>query len=121
MLACTKTFKRNIMTYEQMLNGKEVKNIKEYVISNDRNDSKEMFIMGIVDMIKRNGEKYKKNINNSQIKVSWIKEPDYSHSLTDICVENNGKGAKRDFGWRTVKVQVQVMLQFTENNQMKFT
>ena len=45
-------------------------------------------------MIKRNGEDYKKNINVAQIKVSWIKEPDQSHSLSDICVENNGKGEK---------------------------
>ena len=41
----------------------------------------------------------KKEINHATIKVSWIKEPDFSHSLTDICVENNGKGNKRDFGW----------------------
>ena len=97
------------MTFESVvMNGAEdlevKKHIKDIIVSNERGDSKEYVyhgasLKGIVDMIKRNGEKYKKNINNSQIKVSWIKEPDYSHSLTDICVENNGKGAKRDFGW----------------------
>ena len=97
------------MTFESVvMNGAEdlevKKHIKDIIVSNERGDSKEYVyhgasLKGIVDMIKRNGEKYKKNINNSQIKVSWIKEPDYSHSLTDICVENNGKGEKRDFGW----------------------
>jgi len=97
------------MTYESVvLNGSEdldvQKHINDIIISNKRGDSKEYVyhgasLKGIVDMIKRNGEKYKKNVNNSQIKVSWIKEPDYSHSLTDVCVENGGKGAKKDFGW----------------------
>jgi hypothetical protein len=97
------------MTYELMVMGgmdklEAEEHLKDILISNERGDSKEYVmhgakLQGIVDMIKRNGEKYKKNINNSTIKVSWIKEPDYSHTLTDICVENNGKGAKRDFGW----------------------
>ena len=97
------------MTYEPMIYGgmeklEAEKHLKEILVTNKRNNAKEYVmhgakLSGIVDMIKRNGEKYKKNINNSQIKVSWIQEPDYSHSLTDICVENNGKGAKRDFGW----------------------
>ena len=97
------------MTYEPMIYGgmeklEAEKHLKEVLITNERGNSQEYVmhgakLSGIVDMIKRNGEKYKKNINNSQIKVSWIKVPDMSYSLTDICVENNGKGAKRDFGW----------------------
>ena len=97
------------MTYEMMIYGGMEKleaeqHLKEVLVSNERGDSKEYVmhgskLQGIVDLIKRNGEKAKKNVNQSTIKVSWIKEPDYSTSLSDICVENNGKGAKRDFGW----------------------
>ena len=97
------------MTYEPMIYGGMEKleadnHLKEILVSNERNNAQEYVmhgakLSGIVDMIKRNGEKYKKNINNATIKVSWIQDPDYSHSLTDISVENNGKGAKRDFGW----------------------
>ena len=38
----------------------------------------------------------KKEINHATIKVSWIKEPDKSVSLTDIMTEN---GKPRDHGW----------------------
>ena len=61
---------------------------------NERGNAKE-FVMhgstlsGIVDMIKRNGEKFKKQIQNSTIKVSWISENDKSYSLTDVM---DGKG-----------------------------
>ena len=41
--------------------------------------------------------KYKKNVNNSQIKVSWIKEPDYSHSIRDLEPYPGEKTG--DFGW----------------------
>ena len=97
------------MTFESVvMNGADdleiQKHIKDIVLENERGDSQEYVyhgtsLKGIVEMIKRNGENYKKNINVAQIKVSWIKEPDQSHSLSDICVENNGKGEKRDFGW----------------------
>jgi len=90
------------MTYESMLMGgmdkiEAEKHIKDIVKSNDRGDSKEYVmhgsnLKGIVDMIKRNGDKYKKNINVSQIKVSWIKEPDYSHNINDF-------SKPRDHGW----------------------
>ena len=64
-------------------------------------------LSGVIDLIKREPGKFnkdiiklqKKEINHATIKVSWIKEPDFTHSLTDICVENNGKGEKKDFGW----------------------
>jgi hypothetical protein len=73
---------------------------KEYVMHGSK-------LSGVIDLIKREPDKFnketiklqKKEVNHATIKVSWIKEPDYSHSLTDICVENNGKGEKRDFGW----------------------
>tara|TARA_B100000073_G_scaffold269151_1_gene228760 strand:- start:19 stop:501 length:483 start_codon:yes stop_codon:yes gene_type:complete len=50
-------------------------------------------------MIKRDPKKFnddlftleKKEINHATIKVSWIKEPDYSYSLTDVM--------KKDHGW----------------------
>jgi len=97
------------MTFESVvMNGADdlevKKHLKDIVLENERGNSQEYVyhgtsLKGIVEMIKRNGENYKKNINVAQIKVSWIKEPDQSHSLSDICVENNGKGEKRDFGW----------------------
>jgi len=79
--------------------------IKDIVVTNERGDAKEYVmhgsnISGIVTMIKKDPEKYKKdreflekkNINHNTIKVSWIKEPDYSHSLIDIM-------GKKDHGW----------------------
>ena len=106
------------MTYEQMLMGgitnlEEAKDaLDKVLISNHIGDSKEYVmhgskLSGVIDLIKREPDKFnkdiiklqKKEINHATIKVSWIKEPDFSHSLTDICVENNGKGNKRDFGW----------------------
>ena len=97
------------MSYETMLmsgvNEVDAKeHLKDILITNERGDSKEYVmhganLQGIITQIKKNGEKVKKNVNNATIKVSWIKEPDYSTSLTDICIENNGKGERRDFGW----------------------
>ena len=106
------------MTYEPMLMGgitnlEEAKDaLDKVLITNEKGDSQEYVmhgsnIQGIVNMIKREPDKFKKDImylekkeiNHATIKVSWIKEPDFSHSLTDICVENNGNGLKRDFGW----------------------
>ena len=95
------------MTYESVvMNGAEdlevKKHINDIILSNDRGDSKEYVyhgasLKGIVDMIKRNGEKYKKNVNNSQIKVSWIKEPDNSYSVRDL--EPHAGEKTGDFGW----------------------
>ena len=102
------------MTYETMLyagsNKVEADEHLKYVLkSNDRGDSKEYVmhgsnIQGIVNMIKREPNKFKKDImhlekkeiNHATIKVSWIKEPDKSVSLTDIMTE---KGKPRDHGW----------------------
>ena len=102
------------MTYETMLyagaNKVEADEHLKYVLkSNDRGDSKEYVmhgsnIQGIVNMIKREPDKFKKDImylekkeiNHATIKVSWIKEPDHSVSLTDIMTEN---GKPRDHGW----------------------
>jgi len=77
------------------------KHLKDILVSNTRGDSKEYVmhgsnLKGIVDMIKKDGDKVKKTINHSTIKVSWIKEPDKSTSLTDIMRE---KGNPRDHGW----------------------
>jgi len=97
------------MTYEQMLYGamdktEADKTLDKVLKSNDRGDSKEYVmhgsnIQGIVNMIKRDPKKFnddlftleKKEINHATIKVSWIKEPDYSYSLTDVM--------KKDHGW----------------------
>jgi len=106
------------MTYEPMLMGgitnlEEAKDaLDKVLITNGQGFSKEYVmhgskLSGVIDLIKREPDKFnkdiiklqKKEINHATIKVSWIKEPDYSHSLTDICVENNGNGLKRDFGW----------------------
>ena len=95
------------MTFDQVVmqgaDDLEVKkHIDDIIISNDRGDSKEYVyhgssLRGIVDMIKKNGEKYKKNVNNAQIKVSWIKEPDYSHTIRDLEVKPGQLTG--DFGW----------------------
>jgi len=91
------------MTYESMLMGgitnlEEAKDaLDKVLISNNIGDSKE-YVMhgskleGIISMIKRDGEKARKNVNHSTIKVSWIQEPDFSTSLTDIMTP-------RDHGW----------------------
>jgi len=98
------------MHYETMVNGgmSEVEakeHLDDILVSNERGDS-DQFVMhganlkGIVEMIKRNGEKYKKNVNNSTIKVSWIKKPDMSTSLMDIMVNEFGdKKTPKDHGW----------------------
>ena len=57
-------------------------------------------LKGIVEMIKRNGDKKKVSVNNSTIKVSWIGKPDRSHSLMDIMVNEQGdKTTPKDHGW----------------------
>ena len=98
------------MHYEPMVYGgmsemDAKEHLDDILVSNERGDS-DQFVMhganlkGIVEMIKRNGEKYKKNVNNSTIKVSWIKTPDRSHSLMDIMVNEFGdKKTPKDHGW----------------------
>ena len=91
------------MTYEPMLMGgitnlEEAKDaLDKVLITNEKGDSKEYVmhgssLSGIVDMVKRNGEKFKKQIQNSTIKVSWITENDKSTSLSDIM-------KPKDHGW----------------------
>ena len=99
------------MTYEPMLMG-GISNLEEakealdkVLISNDRGDSQEYVMHGsklsaVIDLIKREPDKFnkdiiklqKKEINHATIKVSWIKEPDYSHNINDI-------SKPRDHGW----------------------
>ena len=99
------------MTYEPMLMG-GISNLEEakealdkVLISNNRGDSKEYVmhgskLSGVIDLIKREPNKFnkdiiklqKKEINHATIKVSWIKEPDYSHNINDI-------SEPRDHGW----------------------
>ena len=99
------------MTYEPMLMG-GISNLEEakealdkVLISNDRGDSQEYVmhgskLSGVIDLIKREPDKFnkdiiklqKKEINHATIKVSWIKEPDYSHNINDI-------SEPRDHGW----------------------
>lgn len=98
------------MSYETMiLGGMDEVEAKEHIddilISNERGEAKEYVmhganLKGIVTMLKRNeGRLHKKhvNVNNSTIKVSWIHEPDYSHSLRDLEPMPNQKTG--DFGW----------------------
>ena len=94
------------MTYEPMLYGgmnklEAEEHIKDIVISNERGNSQEYVmhganLQGIVTMIKKNGEKVKKDVNNATIKVSWIKVPDMSYSLKDIMTRD---GKPDDHGW----------------------
>ena len=45
----------------------------------------------------KRAKKAKKNVNNATIKVSWMKEPDYSHSIRDL--EHITGQKTGDFGW----------------------
>jgi len=104
------------MTYEPMLMG-GISNLEEakealdkVLISNTRGDSKEYVmhgskLSGVIDLIKREPGKFnkdiiklqKKEVNHATIKVSWIKEPDYSHNLQDF---EPVKGERTgDYGW----------------------
>ena len=104
------------MTYEPMLmvgitNLEEAKDaLDKVLITNERGDSKEYVmhgskLQGVIDLIKREPDKFnkdiiklqKKEINHATIKVSWIKEPDYSTSLTDIQKRPDKKHG--DHGW----------------------
>ena len=103
------------MTYESMLYGamdkvEADKTLAKVLKSNDRGDSKEYVmhgsnIQGVVNMIKKEPKKFsddlikleKKEINHATIKVSWIKEPDYSVSLEDVQKRKDGKHG--DHGW----------------------
>ena len=95
------------MSYETMLLGgmNEVEakeHLDKVLISNERGDSKEYVmhganLQGIITQIKKDGEKVKKNVNNATIKVSWIKEPDYSYSIRDL--EPKPGEVTGDFGW----------------------
>ena len=99
------------MTYEPMLMG-GITNLEEakealdkVLITNGQGFSKEYVmhgskLSGVINMIKREPDKFKKDIvklqkkeiNHATIKVSWIKEPDYSHNINDI-------SEPRDHGW----------------------
>jgi len=95
------------MSYEHMLFGgmNEVEakeHIDDILVTNERNNAEE-FVMhgsnlsGIITMIKKNGARAKRNINQSTIKVSWINQPEESHSLRDLEPILNEKTG--DFGW----------------------
>ena len=90
--------------YESMLAGgldqAEIDIIKskgEFISENPRNGAKE-FVMhganlqGLVKIVKETGEVFAKNVNHGVLRISWIQEPDYSHSLADVM--NN-----KDEGW----------------------
>ena len=68
------------------------------VVDNGRGDSKEYVLhgsdlRGVVNIIKKDGGVTKKNVSQATIKVSWIKEPDYSHAIDDI------NEPRKDHGW----------------------
>ena len=104
------------MTYESMLMGgitnlEEAKEVLDKVlISNGQGDSQEYVmhgskLTGIVKLIKKEPNKFTKNkiklqkkeINHATIKVSWIKKPDYSHSIADLEPYPGQKTG--DYGW----------------------
>ena len=69
--------------------------LKDILVTNEKGNSKE-FVMhgakleGLVTMIKKNGDRYEKGVNNATLKVSWISENDKSHSLMDVMVDEDG-------------------------------
>ena len=79
--------------------------LKDILVTNEKGNSKE-FVMhgakleGLVTMIKKNGDRYEKGVNNATLKVSWISENDKSHSLMDVMVDEDGdKVTPKDHGW----------------------
>jgi hypothetical protein len=70
----------------------------DLVVENERGES-DHFVMnahtikGPVVIRKANDDREKKNIDNAHIYVSWIKEPDKSHNISECCF-----GAE-DLGW----------------------
>ena len=82
------------------LNLNEVDNVKKQWESLYENEIETTeFVMhgsnlqGIVNILRRGGDKVKQQINKSYSYVSWIYEGDKSNSMTDICPDN------RDLGW----------------------
>ena len=92
------------MMYETMLAGGldklEVEKIKQegkYISENERNNAKEYVmhganLKGLVKIKKEDGSIIPQNVNHAVLRVSWIQDPDYSHSLTDI-------QKPKDLGW----------------------
>jgi len=76
---------------------------KGYMVTNERSGTTPMFVMhgsavsGMAEIVKKNGEREKKNVNVNNIYVSWI-DPniDKSFSLTDIMKDREGP---KDLGW----------------------
>ena len=75
---------------------------EEVINSNERGDCEE-FVMhgsnlaGVVEILKKNKEREKKNINHTSIHVSWVTKDDKVSSIKDIMIENDG--TQRDRGW----------------------
>ena len=101
------------MTYEQMILGgmdkiQAEKHLDEVLVTNERGNATEYVmhgssLSGIVEMIKKNGEKAKKNVNQATIKVSWITENDKSTSLTDIMEKDHGWACGASAGYVAIK------------------
>ena len=100
------------MTYDQMILGgmekvEAEKHLKDVLVTNERGDRKQYVmhgssLSGIVDMLKRNGDKFKKNIHHATIKVSWISEYDKSVSLTDIMEKDHGWACGASAGYISI-------------------
>ena len=70
---------------------------EEVIKTNERGDSKEFVLhgsnlSGIVDILKKDRTREKKNVNHTSISVSWVKENDKVTNLNDIM-------KPRDRGW----------------------
>lgn len=65
---------------------------------NKRTDEKE-FVMhganlsGLVTIMKQNKDKFMKNIKQSNLAISWVRDNDKAHSITEVMPNN------RDLGW----------------------
>ena len=95
------------MIYDDMLAGgldklevEKIKNTGKFIKENEKNDAKE-FVMhganlkGLVKIKKETGEIEPTNVNHAVLRVSWIQQPDHSHSFTDHMPNN------KDHGWAT--------------------
>jgi hypothetical protein len=94
------------MMYDQMVyagvSEEDKKELKEYDIvkANEVGDAEE-FVMhgsnvsGLVTILKKDKTKFKKQIDQKTIKISWIQKEDNSHCITEVMPPEN----RKDLGW----------------------
>ena len=86
--------------------GVDIEQIKKVMTENAKGDSKE-FVMhgssieGLATIIKQNKDRERRNVSLNNIYISWIKEPDHSHTLEDVMhdMRKSHWSEGKDYGW----------------------